>query len=136
MAYETILFDIDGTLCDPGISIIESARYALAEMGIEETDEEALRRFVGPPLEHTFSDYYDFDEEKTAMAVSLFRDKIRKDGIQLYKTYDGIPELRLGFFYSSSLPILLQFTEANDPELRRAAVAIIAAMGPFGVPAF
>lgn len=93
MAYDTILFDIDGTLCDPGISIIESARYALAEMGIEETDEEALRRFVGPPLEHTFSDCYDFDEEKTAMAVSLFRDKLRKDGIKLYKTYDGIPEL-------------------------------------------
>lgn len=93
MAYDTILFDIDGTLCDPGVSIIESARYALAEMGIEETDERNLRRFVGPPLEHTFSDCYDFDKEKTALAVSLFRDKLRRDGIKLYKTYDSIPEL-------------------------------------------
>lgn len=29
MAYDVILFDIDGTLCDPAESIIESAEYAL-----------------------------------------------------------------------------------------------------------
>lgn len=93
MAYNTILFDIDGTLCDPGDSIIEAARYALAEMGIRETDEESLRRFVGPPLEHTFIDIYGFNKERTSQAVSLFRHKIQKDGLQLYKTYDGIPDL-------------------------------------------
>jgi len=93
MAYDIILFDIDGTLCDPGVSIIESARFALTEMGINETDETALRRFVGPPLEHAFRDYYGFDELQTKRAVSLFRDKLQKDGIKLYKPYDGIPEL-------------------------------------------
>ena len=56
MTYKTILFDIDGTLCDPGDSIIESARFALAQLGVNETDEKALRRFVGPPLEHSFKD--------------------------------------------------------------------------------
>lgn len=93
MAYDIILFDIDGTLCDPGISIIESARFALAELGIDEADETALRRFVGPPLEHAFRDYYGFDETKVNQAVSIFRDKLQKDGIKLYKAYDGIPEL-------------------------------------------
>ena len=57
MSYRTILFDIDGTLCDPGDSIIESARFALAQLGVNETDYEALRRFVGPLLEHAFKDY-------------------------------------------------------------------------------
>lgn len=93
MAYDIILFDIDGTLCDPGASIIESARYALAELDINETDEVALRRFVGPPLEHAFRDYYNFDEVKTKQAVSFFRKKLQKDGIKLYKPYPGIPEL-------------------------------------------
>lgn len=93
MAYSTVLFDIDGTLCDPGISIIESARYSLAQMGIHETDEKALRRFVGPPLEHAFSDYYGFDQTSTTKAVAFFRQKLLKDGIKLYTTYDGIPEL-------------------------------------------
>jgi phosphoglycolate phosphatase len=93
MAYDIILFDIDGTLCDPGISIIESARFALAELGVDETDGIALRRFVGPPLEHAFRDYYGFDEVTVNLAVSIFRDKLQKDGIKLYKAYDGIPEL-------------------------------------------
>lgn len=93
MAYETILFDIDGTLCDPGDSIIESARFALGQLGVNETDEQALRRFVGPPLEHSFKDYYDFDDAKTGEAVKLFREKLTNEGIELYKAYDGIPEL-------------------------------------------
>ena len=93
MSYQTILFDIDGTLCDPGNSIIESARYALKMFGIDETSEDNLRRFVGPPLEHSFRDYYGFDELKILEAVAIFRDKLQKDGIQLYKAYPGIPEL-------------------------------------------
>lgn len=93
MAYDVILFDIDGTLCDPGVSIIESARYALEQLGIKETDDRALRRFVGPPLEHAFRDYYGFDEAKTSEAVSLFRAKLQRDGLSLYRAYDGIPEL-------------------------------------------
>lgn len=93
MAYNTILFDIDGTLCDPGVSIIESARYALSELGIDETDEQALRRFVGPPLEHSFRDYYGFDEATTNQAVAIFRTKLKNEGIKLYQAYDGIPEL-------------------------------------------
>jgi len=93
MPYNTYLFDIDGTLCDPGPSIIDSARYALAEIGITVTDETELRRFVGPPLEHAFRDYYDFDPVKTAHAVDLFRQKLQRDGIKLYKPYPGIIEL-------------------------------------------
>ena len=93
MAYDTILFDVDGTLCDPGDSLVESARYALAKLGINETDEKALRRFVGPPLEHSFRDYYGFDEATTIKAVEYFREKLKDDGIKLYKTYEGIPEL-------------------------------------------
>lgn len=93
MAYETILFDVDGTLCDPGNSFIESAKYALGELGIHETDKVALKRFIGPPLEHSFRDYYGFDEEKTKQAAALFREKLQKDGIKLYKAYPGIAEL-------------------------------------------
>lgn len=93
MPYKTILFDIDGTLCDPGNSITESARYALEKLGITEKDMTALRRFVGPPLEHAFRDYYGFDEEKTTLAVAYFREKLQNDGLKLYTAYEGLPEL-------------------------------------------
>ncbi|MEO5691392.1 MAG: HAD hydrolase-like protein [Candidatus Saccharimonadales bacterium] len=93
MSYNTVLFDVDGTLCDPGKSMIECARYALSKFDIIETDNENLRRLMGPPLEHAFRDYYDFDEEQSTQAVVYFRDMMQREGIRLYEPYPGIPEL-------------------------------------------
>lgn len=93
MIYKTVLFDVDGTLCDPGKSMIESARYALSKLGINERDEERLHRLIGPPLEHAFRDYYHFNEAQIDQAVAHFRDMLQSDGIQLYESYPGIPEL-------------------------------------------
>lgn len=92
MTYSTILFDVDGTLCDPGKSMIECARYALSRFGIHETEDENLRRLIGPPLEHAFRDYYGFDEAKANQAVVYFREMMQKEGIQLYEAYPGIVE--------------------------------------------
>ena len=93
MSYTTILFDVDGTLCDPGKSMIECAKYALSKFNIHETNEENLRRLIGPPLEHAFQDYYNFDEIKAGQAVAYFRDMMQREGIQLYEAYPGIHHL-------------------------------------------
>lgn len=93
MTYSTILFDVDGTLCDPGKSMIECARYALSKFDIYETDDESLRRLIGPPLEHAFRDYYGFDESQSEQAVTHFRDMMQREGVQLYEAYPGITEL-------------------------------------------
>lgn len=93
MTYSTILFDVDGTLCDPGKSMIECARYALSKFDIHETDEANLHRLIGPPLEHAFRDSYGFDEGQANQAAVYFRDMMQREGIQLYEVYPGIPEL-------------------------------------------
>lgn len=93
MGYSIILFDVDGTLCDPGESLIECARYALSRFDIHETDQENLRRLIGPPLEHVFRDYYGFNEVQVDQAVSYFRDRMQREGVQLYNVYPGISEL-------------------------------------------
>jgi phosphoglycolate phosphatase len=92
MTYNTVLFDVDGTLCDPGKSMIECARYALSKFGIHETEQENLRRLIGPPLEHAFRDYYGFDEAKADQAVVYFREMMQKEGLQLYEAYSGIAD--------------------------------------------
>jgi phosphoglycolate phosphatase len=93
MAYDTILFDVDGTLCDPGKSMIECAKYALSKFDIHETNEDNLRRLIGPPLEHAFRDYYNFDEAQADRAAVYFRDMMQHEGIWLYEAYPGILEL-------------------------------------------
>ncbi|MGU8055000.1 HAD hydrolase-like protein [Streptococcus suis] len=45
--YQTILFDLDGTLTDSGQGILNSVAYALEKMGIEEPDTANLNRFIG-----------------------------------------------------------------------------------------
>ncbi len=93
MKYSTILFDIDGTILDPGPSITDSARYALGQLGITENSPEALRRFVGPPLEHSFRDYYHLDEQQVQQAVAHFRHYLVHEGLHAYTIYSGIADL-------------------------------------------
>ena len=57
-----VLFDLDGTLTDPFLGITNSWKYALKKLKIE-IDSNILKTFIGPPLEKTFSEYFDFDKE-------------------------------------------------------------------------
>lgn len=90
--YDTALFDIDGTLCDPGSGITDAVRHALADVGIAETNQDALRRFVGPPLEYSFRDYYALDDEQIDIAVTAYREHYGTEGISRYTVYPGIVE--------------------------------------------
>ena len=56
--YSTILFDLDGTITDPGIGITEGVKYALRKQGIEPPEREALYPFIGPPLRVSFEKYF------------------------------------------------------------------------------
>lgn len=55
--YSTVLFDLDGTLTDPGIGITNSVAYALKKWNIEVEDRKELYKYIGPPLLEAFSDY-------------------------------------------------------------------------------
>lgn len=47
--YQYFLFDLDGTVTDPGEGITNSVMYALQKFGIHERDRRKLYRFIGPP---------------------------------------------------------------------------------------
>lgn len=87
-----ILFDLDGTLSDPGEGIIGSLALALKHYGIE-GDPEILRTFIGPPLTDSFKQHYRFDDEKTAEVIRLYRQYYHDQGFYQNVIYPGIPEL-------------------------------------------
>lgn len=91
--YEYILFDLDGTLTDPGIGITNSIRYALRKFGIEEEDRSQLYKFIGPPLVESFQMFYGFSEEDAKKATAYYREYYRPTGMYENEVYDGIPEL-------------------------------------------
>lgn len=60
--FKYCLFDLDGTLTDPGEGITKSVQYALRSLGIEEPDLKKLERFIGPPLKDSFMEHYGFTQ--------------------------------------------------------------------------
>ncbi len=49
-----LLFDLDGTLCDPRTGIVRSFNHALRVLDRPELPAEELEQFIGPPLEQAF----------------------------------------------------------------------------------
>jgi len=87
-----ILFDLDGTLTDPGMGITNSVMYALRKYGIEEK-REALYRFIGPPLKLSFMKYYSFSEERSEEAVVFYREYFKDKGIFENTVYPDIDDM-------------------------------------------
>lgn len=86
-------FDLDGTLTDSAEGIINSVIFAVKTYGIEESDREALKAFVGPPLKESLMNRYGFDSARADEAVSRFRVRFSSVGIFENALYDGIPEV-------------------------------------------
>jgi len=91
--YRYVLFDLDGTLTDPGLGITNSVMYALKQFGIEVDDRASLYKFIGPPLVDSFQRYYGFSAEESRQAVARYREYFAPKGLYENEVYDGVPEL-------------------------------------------
>ena len=90
--YKYVLFDLDGTLTDPGEGITNSVMYALRQFGIVETEREKLFSFIGPPLQDSFMEKYGFSEEDAREATRRFRVYFREKGIFENVPYEGMTD--------------------------------------------
>lgn len=93
MPYNTILFDLDGTLTDSGLGVIKSIKYALSQFDIHENDLNKLLLFIGSGLEESFRSIYSFSADKARQAVDYYREYFAARGIYENDVYTGIPEL-------------------------------------------
>ena len=93
---EYLLFDLDGTLTDSQEGITRSVAYALEGFGIQETDVASLRRFIGPPLDDSFREFYGFSPDQAKAATARYRQRYNVTGWMENKVYPGIPALLRG----------------------------------------
>lgn len=91
--FNTILFDLDGTLTEPFEGISNSIVYALKKFGITINDKAPLKAFIGPPLLNSFTDICGFSEENAALALQYYREYFSVCGLYENSVYNGIPEL-------------------------------------------
>jgi|LFRM01.2.fsa_nt_gb phosphoglycolate phosphatase len=89
--YQTILFDLDGTLIDSVDGIVHSVNHALKAFGMGVEDPGSLRKFVGPPLKQSFMSHCGFDEQKADEIIKVYRKYYTEKGIYEHTVYPGIP---------------------------------------------
>jgi len=87
--YGAVLFDLDGTLTDPGVGIFNSVSFALSRLGAEPLDPSQLRDFVGPPAHECF-EARGFDAATSERAVVEYRRYMAEKGLYENEVYPGI----------------------------------------------
>ena len=85
-----ILFDLDGTLTQSEEGIWNCAKHAAKEMGFPEPDAATLRKFIGPPLLHSFRTYLGMTEEQAEEAQRIYRARYTTVGMYENRVYPGI----------------------------------------------
>ncbi len=93
MKYNTILFDLDGTLTESAEGITRSVAYACEKMGAAVPPQHILEKFVGPPLVGSFKEYAGMTEEEAERAVEFYRERFSTIGWKENKLYPGIAPL-------------------------------------------
>lgn len=92
MKYSNYLFDLDGTLTDPGVGIKNSIRYALTKRGLPPLEEKELDAFIGPPLLDSFEKYCHVSREESKELLTAYREYFSVKGLFENQVYDGIPK--------------------------------------------
>lgn len=106
MKHDIILFDLDGTLTDPGDGITNSVAYALRKLGQTPPPRAELEPYIGPPLIDSFMTLAGLDRERAELAVKYYREYFADRGIFENTLYDSIPEM-LGQLRESGATVAL-----------------------------
>jgi phosphoglycolate phosphatase len=88
---KAVLFDLDGTLTDPGVGIFNSVAYAFNALSLPPLNDEQLRGFVGPPLQDSFASL-GLGSYEVATAVEAYREYFGKRGLYENEVYPGVPD--------------------------------------------
>lgn len=90
-SFDTLLFDLDGTLTDSAPGITQCFRHTLAHMGLPEPDN--ITQILGPPLQSSFSELCGMDTAQTDEAVKFFRKHYSEKYLFVNSVYEGVPEM-------------------------------------------
>jgi len=94
MHYETIVFDLDGTISDPSIGIVRCTNFSLQAMGLEKVEPEKVRSLIGVPLQDMLRQCAgEVRNDKLEQLICKYRERYASLGYAENKLYEGIPEL-------------------------------------------
>ena len=90
--YETVIFDLDGTLIDSAEGIKNSFEYTFEKLGINVPREE-MDVFIGPPLLYSFEVICGLGKDGAQRAVEIYREYFAARGIFENSVYEGAEDM-------------------------------------------
>ena len=91
MRFQTVLFDVDGTLIHSSPGILQTLRETFERMGVDCSGFD-LQRYLGPPLRRTFAEHFR-DPEDVEKAVTLYRALYKERGQYACRLFPGVEEM-------------------------------------------
>jgi len=91
--YKLVIFDLDGTLLDTSVGIINSVEYTIKKMGYKTLSQEELRLFVGPRIQDSLEKVYGIQGEELSMVANIFRNRYKEGDVFLANPYEGMETL-------------------------------------------
>jgi len=85
------IFDLDGTVVNPGTAIPRCINYALGKQGIKSVPIERLKRYIGFDLSAIFQEITKRKDKRfLKTCVESYRQRFHKEGIAEHRLYPGI----------------------------------------------
>lgn len=114
-----ILFDLDGTLSDSKLGIMNCLSYALTQMGVEPPPAAEMSAYFGPPLRQNFAQLLKTEDEATLLrAIGHFRQRYLHERMGILETvlYPDIHEV-LGELKRAGKTLFIATSKATDVAL-------------------
>lgn len=93
MKYQTVIFDLDGTLLDTSAGVIHAVDYIIAEFHLPVLSKEEKYSFIGPPVQKSFQTHYACTEEQAWKLASAWRKAYKERFLLEAVPYKGIYDL-------------------------------------------
>lgn len=111
--YNLVIFDMDGTIANTSLGILNSHRYAHKFMGRPIPSDEILKSVIGGPLLQTYTDRFGFSLNEAKRAVSAYRDYYSRRGLNETVLYPGI-EQTLETLFNNGIHIAMATLKAES----------------------
>lgn len=93
MKLSLALFDLDGTLTDSKLGIINSVIYSLNKLGYYDINPSNLYFFLGPPLKDSFQQLLNCSDTIAEIAVNYYRENFTEKGIYENNLFPDIDKM-------------------------------------------
>ncbi|MBQ7363697.1 MAG: HAD hydrolase-like protein [Clostridia bacterium] len=115
--YDIIAFDLDGTLTDPSDGLIAGFVYCFKKLGLDSSDRESLRKYIGPSLYDEWQHDFGFSPDEANHAIEVFREYYNIYGWWDNRVYPGIHEL-LGSLRAAGKKLIIATSKPEDTAKR------------------